>query len=63
MSKAIFEAVMGERDVRNVTSPQLLEEVLQCLGIDVQDEPYLIRRVKTSIEDSYFRMKHEAPGF
>lgn len=41
----------------------MMEDVIQCLGIDVQDEPYLIRRVKNAIEDSYFRMKHEGARF
>ena len=40
-----------------------MEDVIQCLGIDVQDEPYLIRRVKNAVEDSYFRMKHEGARF
>ena len=32
-------------------------------SIDVQDEPYLIRRVKTAIEDAYYRMKHGGARF
>lgn len=55
--QAVFEAIMGERDVRGVSSPQLIEEIMQCLRIEVQDEPYLIRRVKNTLEDAYFRMK------
>ncbi|CAD7929838.1 unnamed protein product [Amoebophrya sp. A25] len=63
VQQAVYEAIMGERDVRGVTNPNLMEDVIQCLGIDVQDEPYLIRRVKNAVEDSYFRMKHEGARF
>ena len=63
VQQAVYEAVMGERDVRGVTNPGMMEDILACLGIDVQDEPYLIRRVKASIEDAYYRMKHEGARF
>lgn len=54
---AVYLAIMGEKDVRRVCTPKLLEEVLADLDVSPPDEPYLIHRVKTSIEDSYFRMK------
>ena len=50
---------MGERDVRGVTTPELMEDVMACVGVDVHDEPYLIRPVKNAVEDAYFRIKHE----
>lgn len=53
----VYLAIMGEKDVRRVCSPQLLFDVMRDLDINPLDEVYLIRRIKVSIEDSYFRMK------
>merc|ERR550537_9362 len=53
----VFLAIMGEKDVRGVTTPKLVHEVVDLLEISIQDEPYLLHRVKTSVEDAYFRMK------
>lgn len=61
VKQAVFEAVMGEKDVRGVANPPLMEDLFSCLGVDVHDAPYLIRRVKNSVEDAYFRMKHNGP--
>jgi len=58
VQETVFNAIMGERDVRGVVSVSVLEEVLEALNVDVQDEPYLIIPVKNAIEDAYFRMKH-----
>eukprot|EP00441_Pelagodinium_beii_P036488 CAMPEP_0197651824 /NCGR_PEP_ID=MMETSP1338-20131121/34071_1 /TAXON_ID=43686 ORGANISM="Pelagodinium beii, Strain RCC1491" /NCGR_SAMPLE_ID=MMETSP1338 /ASSEMBLY_ACC=CAM_ASM_000754 /LENGTH=484 /DNA_ID=CAMNT_0043226565 /DNA_START=78 /DNA_END=1532 /DNA_ORIENTATION=- len=53
----VYLAIMGEKDVRRVCTPQLCEDVMKDLDVSASDEPYLIRRVKTSIEDAYFRYK------
>merc|ERR1719313_2974193 len=53
----VFLAIMGEKDVRGVTTPKLIHEIVDLLEISIQDEPYLLHRVKTSVEDAYFRMK------
>lgn len=53
----MFQAIMGETDCRKVTNPQLMRRLVELLDIDIQTEPYLIRRVKLFVEDAYFRMK------
>jgi len=53
----VFLAIMGEKDVRGVTTPKLIHEIVDLLEISIQDEPYLLHRVKTSVEDAYFRMQ------
>lgn len=53
----VFNAIMGEKDVRRVCTPKMLEEAMACLDVNCHDEPYLIQRIKVSIEDAYFRMK------
>jgi len=57
----VYMAVMGETDVRRVNTPKLLEEVLENVGVSAHDEPFLIQRIKVSIEDAYFRMKKDGP--
>jgi hypothetical protein len=61
----VYLAIMGcappDKDVRGVTYPQLIEEVMENLDVKPQDEPYLIHRIKVTIEDSYFRMKKQGP--
>jgi len=54
---AVYLAIMGETDVRRVSTPKLLEDIMKNLDVNPSDEPYLIRRVKTTIEDAYFRYK------
>jgi len=63
IQELVFAAIMGETDVRRVTTPQMLEEILQTLGIKPRDEPFLIHRLKVSIEDAYFHMKEVGPHF
>mmetsp|Transcript_42552 Transcript_42552/g.77273 ORF Transcript_42552/g.77273 Transcript_42552/m.77273 type:complete len:489 (-) Transcript_42552:95-1561(-) len=53
----VYLAIMGEKDVRRVSNPKLLLEILRHLDINPQDEPYLIHRIKVTVEDAYFRMK------
>jgi hypothetical protein len=53
----VYLAIMGEKDVRRVCTPQLLFDVMRDLDINPLDEVYLIRRIKVTIEDAYFRMK------
>ncbi|CAJ1377220.1 unnamed protein product [Effrenium voratum] len=53
----VYRAIMGEKDVRRVSNPKLIEEILKDLDVSPSDEPYLIRRIKTSVEDAYFRYK------
>merc|ERR1719486_1269645 len=53
----VFMAIMGEKDVRGVCTPKLVHEIVDKLEISIQDEPYLLHRVKTSVEDAYFRMQ------
>lgn len=57
----VYLAIMGEKDVRRATTPHLLEEIMKNLDVNAQDEPYLIQRIKTTVEDSYFRMKKGGP--
>jgi len=52
----VYLAIMGEKDVRGVCAPKLLMEIMELLDVNPQDEPYLIARIKVSIEDCYFRM-------
>ncbi|CAK9110908.1 Uncharacterized protein SCF082_LOCUS51502 [Durusdinium trenchii] len=53
----VYRSIMGEKDVRRVCTPKLIEEVMKDLDVSPSDEPYLIRRIKTSVEDAYFRYK------
>lgn len=53
----VYLAIMGEKDVRGVSNEKLLEEIMDLLDVGPLDEPYLVPRVKVSIEDAYFRMK------
>lgn len=53
----VYLAIMGEKDVRGVTNEKLIEECMDLLDVSALDEPYLVPRIKVSIEDSYFRMK------
>jgi hypothetical protein len=53
----VYLAILGEKDCRSVTNPRLVEEVMDLMDVNPQDEPYLIPRVKTAIEDAYFNMK------
>ncbi|CAE6910379.1 unnamed protein product [Symbiodinium natans] len=53
----VYRAIMGEKDVRRVCTPKLIEEIMKDLDVSPSDEPYLIRRIKTSVEDAYFRYK------
>jgi hypothetical protein len=59
----VWLAIMGcappDKDVRNVTYPALIEEIMENLDVNPQDEPYLMHRIKVSVEDSYFRMKRQ----
>lgn len=55
----VYLAIMGEKDVRGVTNPKLIEEIMENLDVNAQDEPYLIQRIKVTVEDCYFRMKKE----
>lgn len=59
VKQLVFKAIMGEKDVRGVCEPKMMHEILQHLDVDEKEEPYLIRRVKYTVEDSYFRMKKE----
>lgn len=56
-----YLAIMGETDIRRVTTPKLLEEVMKNMDVNPRDEPYLIQRIKVSIEDCYFRMRKNGP--
>lgn len=53
----VYLAIMGEKDVRLVTNPKLVEEIMENLDVNGLDEPYLIQRIKVTVEDSYFRMR------
>lgn len=53
----VFKAIMGERDVRGVCDPQMIHQILDLIDVNVKEEPHLIRRVKYTVEDAYFRMK------
>lgn len=55
----VYLAIMGEKDVRGVTNPKLIEELMENLDVNPQDEPYLIQRLKVTVEDCYFRMKKQ----
>eukprot|EP00747_Dinoflagellata_sp_TGD_P162315 gnl/TRDRNA2_/TRDRNA2_179770_c0_seq1.p1 gnl/TRDRNA2_/TRDRNA2_179770_c0~~gnl/TRDRNA2_/TRDRNA2_179770_c0_seq1.p1 ORF type:complete len:494 (+),score=92.98 gnl/TRDRNA2_/TRDRNA2_179770_c0_seq1:115-1596(+) len=57
VQQLVYLAIMGEKDVRLVTTPQLIEEVMDNLDVNPLHEPYLIQRIKVTIEDCYFRMK------
>lgn len=61
----VYLAIMGcapkEKDVRGVCSPHLIEEIMENLDVNAQAEPYLIQRIKVTVEDCYFRMKKEGP--
>lgn len=57
----VYLAIMGEIDVRRVCTPKLIEDIMTNLDVNPSDEPYLIQRVKISVEDSYFRMKKLGP--
>ena len=50
--REVFAGCMGETDVRRVTTPAMIEEILQLLGIKPLDEPFLIGRLKVCIEDA-----------
>eukprot|EP00933_Yihiella_yeosuensis_P016109 TRINITY_DN13884_c3_g1_i1.p1 TRINITY_DN13884_c3_g1~~TRINITY_DN13884_c3_g1_i1.p1 ORF type:complete len:514 (-),score=76.75 TRINITY_DN13884_c3_g1_i1:167-1645(-) len=54
---SVYLAIMGEKDVRRVCTPKLIEQVMNDLDVSPSDEPYLIHRIKTTVEDAYFRMK------
>merc|ERR1719262_1642965 len=53
----VYLAILGEKDCRTITTPALVEEIMDLMDVNPQDEPYLIPRVKTTIEDAYFRMR------
>jgi hypothetical protein len=53
----VFRAIMGETDVRGTTNPKMMQEIMEIMDVNAQDEPYLIPRIKLTIEDCYFRMK------
>jgi hypothetical protein len=59
----VYLAILGcappDKDVRGVTSPHLVEEIMENLDVNAQAEPYLIQRIKVTVEDCYFRMKKE----
>mmetsp|Transcript_27870 Transcript_27870/g.64962 ORF Transcript_27870/g.64962 Transcript_27870/m.64962 type:complete len:493 (+) Transcript_27870:155-1633(+) len=57
----VYLAIMGETDIRRVTTPKLIEDIMNNLDVSPQDEPYLVQRIKVSVEDSYFRMKKNGP--
>jgi len=57
----VYLAIMGEKDVRGVTNERLIEELMDLLDVNPLDEPYLVPRVKCSVEDCYFRMKEIGP--
>mmetsp|Transcript_91888 Transcript_91888/g.230977 ORF Transcript_91888/g.230977 Transcript_91888/m.230977 type:complete len:491 (+) Transcript_91888:93-1565(+) len=57
----VYLAIMGEKDARGVTNEKLVEEVMELLDVNPLDEPYLVPRIKVSIEDCYFRMKEIGP--
>lgn len=58
----VYRSIMGEKDVRLVTTPRLIEDIMELLDVNAHDEPYLILRVKVSVEDCYFRMKKIGRG-
>lgn len=53
----VYLAIMGEKDIRGVTNPHLIEEVMGNLDVNPKDEPHLVQRIKISIEDAYYRMQ------
>eukprot|EP00921_Rhytidocystis_pertsovi_P002903 GHVQ01004867.1.p1 GENE.GHVQ01004867.1~~GHVQ01004867.1.p1 ORF type:complete len:1764 (-),score=219.36 GHVQ01004867.1:383-5464(-) len=55
----IFEALTNAQDVREVCTPELLEGLMGYLGGDSRAEPYLVGRVKTTMEDAFFRSREE----
>lgn len=57
----VYLAIMGEKDVRGVTNPKLIQELMENLDVSPQDEAYLIHRIKVTVEDCYFRMKKQGP--
>jgi len=57
----IMNCAPPDKDVRGVTSPHLIEEIMDNLNVSAQDEPYLIQRIKVTVEDCYFRMRKEGP--
>jgi len=63
IQELVFNGIMGETDVRRVCTPQMIEEILQLLGIKPLDEPFLVCRLKVSIEDAYFHMKEIGKHF
>jgi hypothetical protein len=63
IQELVFAGCMGETDVRRVTTPAMIEEILQLLGIKPLDEPFLLGRLKVCIEDAYFAMKEAGPHF
>lgn len=58
----VYFAIMGEKDIRGVCTPQLIEDIMDNLEVNAHDEPYLVARVKVAIEDCYFRMKKLGPS-
>ncbi len=59
IKEVVFKCCIGTNDVRKVTSPRIIEYLLELLSIDVHSEVYLIRLVKVAVEDAYFQMKKE----
>lgn len=56
IKELVFSAIMGEKDVRRVATPQLITEIMSILKVDTLTEPFLIRRVKVMVEEAYFKM-------
>jgi hypothetical protein len=53
----VYLAIMGEKDVRRVCTPTLIEALMKDLDVNSKNEIFLLPRIKVSIEDCYFRMK------
>merc|ERR1719188_369660 len=58
----VYLAILGEKDCRLVTNPKMLEEIMDLMDVSPQDEPYLVSRIKVTIEDCYFRMQEVGPS-
>jgi len=57
----VYLAIMGEKDVRRVCTPKLIEDIMADLDVDPKGETYLIERIKVSVEDCFFRMRKIGP--
>jgi len=53
----VFLSIMGEKDVRKVCTPKLIQDIMKDIDVNALDEIYLVSRIKVTIEDCYFRMR------